>query len=218
MKSIFRRKVWLATAVPGLAMVAALAFGGAQALAAAPGPAPVLAAAGPASTHDVHPMADYGNIVNLAASTSSNMCLGTHSGHNDTYTVIWPCNGSRNQSWTAGPGITYDGGEYVMIKNENGDCLGLQGGHVGQGTPVVAWTCNPEAKNQYWFHMFQLGKGNPGQDMWVLCNLLQPCAGLGSGRVAGVSAGSVAEGARVVLWDNNGDLNQIWYCSTGITC
>ena len=125
---------------------------------------------------------------------------------------IWTCNGTRNQSWTVGAASPYNG-VYHQIKNKNGDCLGLNGGRVGQGTPVVAWTCQSTAKNQYWFHFY-----DTAVSQYVLCNLLQPCTPeTKTGRVAGVAGGAVSNGARVVLWDNNGDQNQDWYCASACT-
>jgi hypothetical protein len=202
MKTIFgtRLRLAAAAAVSGLALIGAFAFGAPSAR----------ATTGPASPSGVQPMAA-GNIFNSA----SGKCLGTSAGHNNTYTVLWTCNGSRNQSWAAGPASPYNGA-YVMIKNENGDCLGLSGGQVAQGTPVMAWQCQPGAKNQYWFYMWELGPG--GVNLDVLCNLLQPCTHLNTGRVAGVAGGGVSNGARIVLWDNDGHQDQDWYCATGISC
>jgi hypothetical protein len=193
LKSIFSGRVRPAAAI------SALVLGGGMALSVAPAQAGTT----PASPHGVRPLAS-GNIFNVA----SGKCLGTNAGHNNTYTVLWTCNGTRNQAWTALSGSPY--GKYNMIKNENGDCLGLSGAHVAQGTSIVAATCNPNAKNQYWWHLYESVGG-----LLVLCNLLQPCQQESSaGRVAGVADGGVSNGAKVVLWDNDGHQDQDWDCAS----
>jgi hypothetical protein len=201
--TMFRTRVRLAAAVSGLALIGALAFSGAQAL----GATPARAAAGPATSHAVHPLVNYGFIQNDAA---TDKCLGTNGGRNNTYAVIWTCqSGAKNQNWTTGP-ISPVNDYYTMIKNENGDCLGLSGGQSSEGTAVVAWTCQPGSENQYWWHVY-----DRAVSQFVLCNLTQPCTNYSAtGRVAGVAGGGIANGARVVLWDNNGAENQGWYCDS----
>lgn len=121
-----RKVIGLGAAASSLALLGALSSSVATAS----------AAAGTAASQAARPMLAYSNIFN----TASGKCLGTSGGHNNTYTVLWTCNGRYNQSWADGATSPYNGA-YHQLVNRNGDCLGLSGGHTSSGTAVVAWRC-----------------------------------------------------------------------------
>lgn len=115
----------------------------------------------------------------------------------------WNCTTNPDQTWHWGAAISSG---WFQLVNRNGKCLGVAGGSDARGARVVAFTC--------------LGTGHPDQ-YWAL-----GAAGFGGNNInnfkaffdpntpaqlIGVSGGSTANGAAVVLWSSDGTANQFWF-------
>jgi hypothetical protein len=138
-----------------------------------------------------------GPIRNYVATTD---CIGTSGGHNNTDAVLWPCNGTRNQTWTIAVPAS---GVIQPIKNGNGDCLGVAGGSTQVGAHVVAWKCQAGAANQEWYF------GN--QSCYHAPLNYTPIFNEQSKLVIGVAGGSTKAGAALIMWRfQNTCNNQFW--------
>ncbi len=78
------------------------------------------------------------------------------------------------------------------------ECLGVLGGNMTNGTPVVTWTCNGHA-DQTW-----VINGVPGQSQTTIRNSQNP------NKCLGVLAAATSDGSSLVIWDCNGKPDQEW--------
>jgi hypothetical protein len=78
------------------------------------------------------------------------------------------------------------------------ECLGVLGGNMTNGTPVVTWTCNGHPDQTWEF------TGTPGQTQGTLENSQNPS------KCLGVLAGATSDGSNLVIWDCNGHPDQLW--------
>jgi len=53
----------------------------------------------------------------------------------------------------------------TWVNSSNGLCMGVSGGNMNNGTPVISWTCNGNA-DQYWEY-----QGGPGPGFYPFRNL-----------------------------------------------
>jgi len=75
-------------------------------------------------------------------------------------------------------------------------CLGVLGGNMTNGTPVVQWTCNGNPDQQW-----QVTVGGA----WAqIRNIQNP------GKCLGVINSTTYNGSNLVIWDCNGNLDQSW--------
>lgn len=108
------------------------------------------------------------------------MCLGITGGNHNAPAVVWTCNGAPDQRWHLGTAYP-TASQYSQLKNDNGDCLGVQGGSTAPNARIYAWTCQPGVPNQYW---------NFGP---ALCGGGQSVVDLGSGLVLSTAIESLAD-------------------------
>jgi hypothetical protein len=149
-----------------------------------------------------------------------------------TNIIVWACNGTASQQWTQGP-VTANGGlgsEATTLQSEVGigmNCrgcaistgvIGVTGGNMVGGTPLILWTQDPlftdpfstamQINNQGWsLNAFTTDANGH------ICYEIGNAGALSGDWVMGVLAGSAAEGAQVVIW-NQGPFppaaNQLW--------
>ena len=97
-----------------------------------------------------------------------------------------------------------DGPATAWVTSGTGDCLGVLGGSMTNGTPVVQWPCNFQP-DQQWFisttSPFEVPDGQPT----TIRNSKNPA------KCLGVLASATNDGAHLVIWDClPGDLDQQW--------
>jgi Ricin-type beta-trefoil lectin domain len=122
----------------------------------------------------------------------SNRCLGIAA---DGNAGIWDCTGGADQSW-------YNANEsptgWTQLVNLNGDCLDTADTTASNGVQVVADSCNNTLATQFWW-------GSHGR----IYNLAA-CSATECFRLLGVRSGSIANGAPVVIWQDNGNPDHNW--------
>jgi galactose oxidase len=149
-------------------------------------------------------------------------CLGVYGGNmtNGTPVVQWPCNGNPDQTWEIqtvnGPpmndGYTLTWTQVVNYQDPS-KCLGVLGGAIGDGAPLVIWDCNGHTDQR-----------------WLFSVMLTPTPGVPDGcysvtdrntwtKVVGVFGASTAPGAQVVLWDGftPPHPDQVWCSTIGVS-
>jgi hypothetical protein len=91
---------------------------------------------------------------------------------------------------------------------KSGLCMGVEGGRTSNGSRVLQWNCNG-APDQLWNVDFS------GSDRQVVNYLRSP-----SNQYAclGVSGGSTAQGAQLVVWQCDGSRNQKWSAQGSSAC
>lgn len=108
--------------------------------------------------------------------------------------------GNSNQQWS----LTSAGGGYYTITNRtSGMVLDLTGGGIGDNTAIQQWTAYSGDLNQQW--------------QFVPVGTTAPTAGhvyklvsAATGKPTGINGGSTADGAGVIEYTNNGNLDQQW--------
>jgi hypothetical protein len=80
-----------------------------------------------------------------------------------------------------------------------GECLGVLGGNMTNGTHVVTWTCNGHA-DQTW----EIINGFPGSGFIQLRNSVN------TNKCLGVLGAATSDGSNLVIWDCNGSWDQEW--------
>ena len=116
----------------------------------------------------------------------SGLCLDSPGGAtaNGTRLRIWACNGTAAQEYSV------NGGGPVI--GPGSQCVDVAGDDTGgDGTPVQLWGCQAYAMDQHWYH-------NSNGSLTTL------------GRCLDINGDSTAEGAKVELWDCNGNGGQKW--------
>ncbi|HEX3488646.1 MAG TPA: hypothetical protein VHU92_04865 [Streptosporangiaceae bacterium] len=125
-------------------------------------------------------------------------CIGIVGGNAGIYNR----NFVNDQAWKVIASKTVRGNIYAQIENQKGQCLGVS------KTRVVGQACNSTSNDQYWNNTL---KG-------VLCAAATPVVNLGTGDVVGVSGGSTANGAPVVISGYQGKCNnQFWILKATLT-
>jgi hypothetical protein len=133
---------------------------------------------------------------------SKDLCLGITGGEDDAPAVLWPCNGSKNQTWHWS-GETINNSFDQQLVNGNNECLGIAGGSSQNGAEVVGWSCLTGHPDQYWF---------PDLDAMICGANFEPFYNYNSGDVLGVAGNSTTAGASIIQWDNFQQEcnNQLW--------
>lgn len=113
------------------------------------------------------------------------LCLDVHGGppvRPGNHAMLWQCHGSGSQAfvWTRR-------GELRV----GGLCLDLANGLDANGAPVIAWSCNGGANQQWAF------------DRGTIRSRF-------NGRCLDVQNGRARPGAPVAMWDCHGRANQLW--------
>jgi hypothetical protein len=129
---------------------------------------------------------------------ASNRCLGIAG----TDAGIYTCTNNPDQTWHWG---AVNGGQYNQLINGNGKCLGVGGGSQARGARIGAFNCQGTGHpDQYWTFI---------QSEATNCYYLFNYGGLEGGVawVAGVGGSSTANGAPVVLWDQELHEDQYWF-------
>jgi hypothetical protein len=93
-----------------------------------------------------------------------------------------------------------DGASFGAVESgQPGQCLGVLGGNMTNGTPVVTWTCdgNPD---QTW----EIVNGFPGSGWVQIQNSQDP------NKCLGVLGAATSDGSSLVIWDCNGSWDQLW--------
>lgn len=124
----------------------------------------------------------------------SSRCIGIISGQN--FAGDWACVNAPDQIWSQGS-CSSANSNFCQLINNNGKCLGVDGGSTAGGARILNWTCNGHA-DQYWAAS-ACADGNA-----YLVNL-------NSNDVIGVLNGSTANGAELIQWSRNGNLDQCWH-------
>jgi hypothetical protein len=122
------------------------------------------------------------------------VCNGVGCGVKDgTNIIVWAL-GQFDQLWTAtapGAGIVQD--YYNNNVSPFGPmCLGVAGGVLTQGAPLIIWDCNGNA-DQKWNTITAESLNAPFPGCFVFSDGQ-------SGQVMGVTAGNVVNGTRVIQW------------------
>jgi hypothetical protein len=129
---------------------------------------------------------------------SVDRCIGIAGGN----AGIYNCTFINDQAWKVIASKTVSGNVYAQIENQKGQCLGVS------KTRVVGQACNGTNNDQYWNNTL---KG-------VVCGAGTPVVNLGTGDVVGVSGGSTANGAPVVIFGYQGKCNnQFWILKATLT-
>jgi hypothetical protein len=117
------------------------------------------------------------------------MCLGIAGGLHNSPAVLWTCDDqAANQRWHIGD---FDPSNplFTQLINDNGDCLGVQGGSTTKGARIYGWQClGPAAPNQYWH-------------MRTGCGISTIIANFGGSQyVLGTAGGAETAGTAIVQW------------------
>lgn len=96
-----------------------------------------------------------------------------------------------------------DGPAKTWISQGAGKCLGVQGGNMTNGTPVMQWTCNGHP-DQQWLITTSSPFGVPDGQVTTLRNFENPF------KCLGVTSSATNDGANLVIWDCNGNSDQNW--------
>lgn len=136
------------------------------------------------------PRAPPGTLQSLA----SGKCLDLPGGQasDGTVAIQYDCHGGSNQQWNIEP--AGDGG-YRIVSRMSGKCLGPDPARAGSGSHILQSECG----------------GAPGQ-LWALVGDSNGYAlhNLANRLCLDVPGGSLANGAKPIVWSCNGGLNQTW--------
>lgn len=81
-------------------------------------------------------------------------------------------------------------------------CLGVLGGDMTNGTPVVQWPCNGHPDQTWQIHT---ANGSPGGPLWTEIQSAHD-----PGKCLGVLGSATSDGSSLVIWDCNGSTDQLW--------
>lgn len=134
--------------------------------------------------------------------TATGLCLGISGNNSNAPAIQWPCNTVGQVGWTIG-GSNSAG--YYQIEWKTGQCLGVAGGSTSPGARVVSWDCGGlRHPDQYWLIFTSTDCTAGGKPYHPIVNYK-------SGLVIGVSGGSLATGAHIVIFPYQGVCNnQFW--------
>ncbi|MET8144271.1 lectin [Sphaerisporangium sp. NPDC005288] len=123
---------------------------------------------------------------NALRGVGSGRCLNVNGGSqtNGTAAVLYDCNGSAAQQWTATSAT-----ELRVYGNK---CLDVNGGSTANGSAVIIWDCNGQ-NNQKW-----------------RLNSDGSITAVGANKCLDVNGGGTANGTKVQIWTCNGQNNQKW--------
>ena len=153
-------------------------------------------------TETASPLLDGVTLRNL----QTDYCLGTAGGGSaiGSLFVVWACDGSANQRFTFQQVLPYMPPPYFEMVNNVANDRCIWDTNLGQ---CISNDAQADAKIDGYKSTRVLVNHN-GHDCYTFENELHP------GEVLGVSGGSTAEGARVILWHNYNDLtnhpDQAW--------
>lgn len=117
----------------------------------------------------------------------------------------WPLvAGAGNEQWRF---VSTGDGYFNIIVKHSGKVLGVAAGSLADGAPIVQWRSDG-TDNQQW--TFQ----ETAAPVACIPGKYYRVANKGSGKVLGVAAGSVEDGAQIVQWDSDGTNNQKWSCES----
>lgn len=134
---------------------------------------------------------------------STGRCIGIETTHN--YAGDWTCTTNPDQTWHWGAAD----GNFHQLVNGNGKCLATSGGDDAQGTRLIAYTClGIGSTDQYWAFGPSLGPGP------YLVNDRASGDLTTAAWIVGVSGGSAANGAALVLWVPVSHPDQFWCVDT----
>ena len=119
----------------------------------------------------------------------------------DASAIVWSCESELGQQWAQEPpnaAFLNEVDTYFTIENENGSCLGVEGGSQSVGAHVVAWSCDSTAE-QDWYVLDWSGK-------------YQQLANANSSLCLDVVGGnSSGNGAQVIQAGCDTSASQYWY-------
>jgi hypothetical protein len=137
---------------------------------------------------------------------STGFCLGVRAGDvtNGTHIIVWRCNGNSDQTWTVEPLGPGTNGPFFTLRNgtNRNKCLSVAGFSIENNARLVIRDCTPNQTVDQWWTPIDSPTLAP-------CTIFKNTR---SGKVMGVRAGSITEGAAVVLWTHLGHGDQEW-CS-----
>jgi len=144
-----------------------------------------------------------GNIVNYA----TGKCIGIAT---SGLAGDWTCTSNRDQTWYYGKSID-PVSHWSQLVNGNGKCLSLDDDVVFRGDRLIATTCRATDESEQWRFdqgagLYHVGDYHPLENYRAFFDY----AGLNTWNV-GVSGGSTANGAAVILYTPLPVPNQIWY-------
>lgn len=93
--------------------------------------------------------------------------------------------------------------EKNWFSDGTGKCLGVLGGNMTNGTPIVQWTCNGNP-DQMWIIQTVNPGGIPGGNFTQIQNSQDPS------KCLGVLGSATSDGSSLVIWDCNGSGDQNW--------
>jgi Ricin-type beta-trefoil lectin domain len=138
------------------------------------------------------------------------MCMATSGGANNAPAILWTCKGSKDQLWQFENVYTpknFGGYTFMNLVNNNGDCLGTEGGNITEGTPLYAWKCLGHA-DQFWAVEGSVTACRPYAAL-----LNYSAYEEGANFVVGVSGGegNIKDDAPLVIWNFQRKCNnQMW--------
>src|SRR5437868_10717983 len=107
--------------------------------------ATTLVPAAPAAAAEPKTYTEYTN--DGAQRVKATRCIGIANG----WAGLWDCTGRDDQWWTwDGPARVLGGESYFQIKNQKGQCLGVDAGKTESKARIRGWTCLPNATDQLW--------------------------------------------------------------------
>jgi hypothetical protein len=116
--------------------------------------------------------------------SQSGRCVTAPSQTAGTQVQLQDCAGQPGQAWT------YTAGR--QLQDAGAMCLDASGAGTGNGTPVIVWTCNGQA-NQQW---------NVNADGTI--------TGVQSGLCLDATGAGTANGTKIILWSCHGGANELW--------
>jgi hypothetical protein len=128
---------------------------------------------------------------------NSDLCIGIAPGQ--FYAGQWACNHNNDQLWHKN---CQNNSAWCNYVNRNGQCLGVWQGSKNPGAPIVGWPCNGNP-DQFWGEYFAILDCNSNSNFLNLENAK-------SHLVLGVLNGSTQNGALLIQWQWNGNLDQCW--------
>jgi hypothetical protein len=132
-------------------------------------------------------------------------CLGIADGN----AGIYNCTYVRDQAWNVIGTLTENHITWAQLQNSKGQCLGVAGGRVHEGTRIVGEACNSANQSQYW---------NNTRLNAVCGSGFTPVINYASGYVMGVRANETGNGSPVVIWPYQGHCNnQFWVAKVDLT-
>jgi hypothetical protein len=150
---------------------------------------------------------------------NENYCLGVTGSSTTAGTslVLRQCDGSATQRWERSSYMSY----YYQLWNlaapapglEGARCVGTAGGAIGNGTPLILWSCNSttQSHDQGW-DMFFRGWDDDNHQCWSFVNQKAVEGSPPLVRALGVSGGIMTNGRPIILWDRfeTGHPDQTW--------